>query len=82
MAMDSKTLTEFTEEHFTVKVWGEGIKFEPKPKPCGRCGDVVQDQRISLIRKVYEYRPQFWEIKCNSCDLKMTVNELAKYKKE
>lgn len=81
MAMDAKTLTEFTEEHFTIKVWGEGIKFEPHPKPCGRCQSLVVDQRFIIAKKNYHHRNEFWEVKCNTCSFKQTTNDLTKIKK-
>jgi ribosomal protein S27E len=81
--MDQKTLHLRTEEHFEVRPCGDNNpKFSPKAKPCNRCGETVAGQRLTLIKKFYEYREQFWEIKCNSCDLKMTVKDLAKFKKE
>jgi len=81
--MDPKTLHERTSEHFEVSHCGENNpRFSPKAKPCGRCGEKVAGQRLFLIKKFYDHRQQFWEIKCNSCDLKMTVKDLAKFKKE
>ena len=81
--MDQKTLLETTSEHFEIRIWGDSNpKFIPLMKPCTRCGDQVAGQALTISKKSYEHRAQFWEIRCNSCEFRTTVKDLAKFKQE
>ena len=82
MAMDPKTLSDFTQEHFITKTRGETLRLEPLPRGCDRCGLLTQGQKIIIAKKNYEYRDRFWEIRCNICDLKFTVKDLKKFREE
>ena len=80
--MDQKLLEQIVVQHYTVRERAETLRFDPRPRPCHRCNQLVEDQRLTIVRRNYEYRRPYWEIKCNRCDLKITVKDLTKLQKE
>ncbi len=53
-------------------------KLEELPKPCHQCSALVTGQRTTYVLRVSKSRDEFWEMKCNRCEVKKTANSLQK----
>ena len=82
--MDPRRLRQITLDHFDLRGTGQEAnpRFVPRERPCDRCGQQVQGQVLQIAKKIYEYRSQFWELRCNRCDFRQTTKDLARVRKE